>query len=1150
LRDELPPTEAGSVEEHVGACPDCQGVLQRLVGSLPDALVSLPGRPGPADEEPPDLPGYEPLGRIDAGGMGVVWRVRDLQFCRSLAVKVMKSKASTDAGLVRRFVEEAQVCGQLAHPFIVPVHAMGRLPDGRPYYSMKLIEGRTLAALLEGELAPAERRTEAVPIFGQVCQAVAFAHGQGVIHRDLKPDNVMVGAHGEVQVMDWGLAKRLDVAAHDECPPLASERAGSVSDGFAKPSLTLPARSEGSGVDGERTPPTASGDDEACQTRAGSVLGTVAYMPPEQARGLVAAVDRRSDVFALGAILCQILTGEPPYTGSDSAAIHRRAAEADLDEARSRLQGCGAEAELVRLAELCLSAAKSERPADAGEVAAAVAGYLAGVQERLQEERLQRERAQVRLAEERRRRKLWLGLAAAVLVVLVAGIVGTTSGLVAAWYQRDLTEQARKDAVTSAEQAKAAGDEARRLAVDEKAARGRAEKQLLRSEWLLYASQINLAWQQWESNHVDLAHHYLQACRPDFRGWEHDYLFTLFNRHQQTLRASPREQAPRGQPIAVLSLAISPDGKRVGGGCSDKTVRVWDAATGQETLTLTASTGRVNCVAISPDGKRIVSSSGPENTAKVWDAVTGQEVLTLRGHTSGVTHVAISPDGRRIAGSSGATDIVKPDGTMRLWDAATGQEVLTLKHTARLGSVAFSPDSKRIAAASGDKTVRVWDAATGQETLTLRGHTGFALSVAFSPNGRRIVSGSGDKTVRVWDAATGHETYTLIGHTGAVYCVAYSPDGQGIVSASEDKSVKVWLAASGLEVLTFRGHTGGVTCVAFSPDSRRVASVSGEVKVWDAAADKELLFPTKGGVISRLAPSPNGQRIACACLGGNGYVQVWDTAAGKEPLTIHTGQVDCVAFSPDSRRIVTGNWDKAARGCTVKVWDAATGWDTLTFRGHTGAVSSVAFSPDGTRIASAGSSWSAAGKLTSGEVRVWDAATGQEGLTLRGHTVVTCVAFSPDGTRIASASGVYDDRQRIIGGEVKVWDAATGQEIWTVRGHTGAILSMAYSPDGTRIVTGSMDKTVKVWDATTGQETFTLTGHTGQVSNVAVMPDGKRIVSGSWDGTVKVWDAASGYETLTLKGAGTSLAVSPDGKRIYSNGQVKVWDASMSQQKP
>jgi tetratricopeptide (TPR) repeat protein len=418
LCDDLAPAEAGRVEEHVGTCPGCQQVLQRLVGSLSDTVVSpLPGPPARADDAPPELPGYEPLGRIGAGGMGVVWRVRDLQFGRRLAVKVMKSWAYASPGLIERFVGEARVCGQLAHPYIVPVHAMGRLPDGRPYYAMKLVEGRTLAALLEGGPAPAERRMGLVQVFGQVCQAVAYAHGQGVIHRDLKPDNVMVGAHGEVQLMDWGLAKVLGEARSGEAPAAG---------------------------------PT---DEDAARTHAGSVLGTPAYMPPEQARGEVAAVDQRSDVFSLGAILCEILSGQPPYADADVKTALRRAGEADLGAALARLRGCGADPELVGLAERCLAPQKAGRPADAGEVAAAVAAYVSGVEERLQQERLRRERQQVQAAEERRRRELWVGLAAAVLVVLVAGIVGTAVGLFRADRARDAEAEQRRIAEGQKERA-------------------------------------------------------------------------------------------------------------------------------------------------------------------------------------------------------------------------------------------------------------------------------------------------------------------------------------------------------------------------------------------------------------------------------------------------------------------------------------------------------------------------------------------------------------------------------------------------------------------------------------------------------------------------------------------------------------------------
>jgi serine/threonine-protein kinase len=337
------------------------------------------------EEEPPSLPGYALLGRIDAGGMGVVWRVRDLQFGRSLALKVMSARAALAAGRVERFIAEAQICGQLAHPYIVPVHSMGRLPDGRPYHTMKLVEGRTLAALLDEEPASAELRMKYVQIFDQVCQAVAFAHRKGIIHRDLKPENVMVGAHGEVQLMDWGLAKVLP-----------------GTEGNSEP--------DGMVIETE--------EDETARTRAGSVLGTVAYMPPEQARGQIAEIDRQSDVFSLGAILCKVLTGAPPYTGPDATSLMQKAGDADLDEALARLRDSGADPELVRLAERCLAPDKSARPADAGEVEAAVAAYLSGVEERLQQERLHRERAQIQAGEERRRRKLWFGLAAAVLAAI------------------------------------------------------------------------------------------------------------------------------------------------------------------------------------------------------------------------------------------------------------------------------------------------------------------------------------------------------------------------------------------------------------------------------------------------------------------------------------------------------------------------------------------------------------------------------------------------------------------------------------------------------------------------------------------------------------------------------------------------------------
>jgi tetratricopeptide (TPR) repeat protein len=319
--------------------------------------------------------------------MGEVYRSRDPALGRDLAVKILKPALRGDPDAERRFVAEAQTLGRLQHPNIVPVYNLGRLPDGRLFFTMKVVEGRTLGELVRARSDLGSPRTDFVHVFLQVCQALAFAHDRGVIHRDLKPANVMVDARGEVQVMDWGLAKS---------PTDATAGANTLAD----PGESI-----------------AAADD---RTRPGRRMGTWAYMPPELARGDVAEASRRSDVFGLGTILCEILTGQPPYTGPD-AAVRQQATEARLDAAVARLRASGADPELVRLAERCLAPDPAERPADAGAVAAAMTAYRAGVEERLAQERLERERQQVAAAEARRRQRVWMALAA-VVAVAVAGL--------------------------------------------------------------------------------------------------------------------------------------------------------------------------------------------------------------------------------------------------------------------------------------------------------------------------------------------------------------------------------------------------------------------------------------------------------------------------------------------------------------------------------------------------------------------------------------------------------------------------------------------------------------------------------------------------------------------------------------------------------
>jgi serine/threonine-protein kinase len=410
--------------------PAKAGVLATItqtIGSVPRVLLrdTTPGEePGPIVTPVSLAAGgsirYRIDGEIARGGMGAVLKGRDPDLGRDVALKVLRDDYRDDATMVRRFVEEAQIGGQLQHPGIVPIYELGALTDRRPFFAMKLVKGRTLAELLAQRPDPAAELPRHLSIFEAVCQTMAYAHARGVIHRDLKPSNVMVGSFGEVQVMDWGVAKVLP-------------RGGVVDDANAGkvPDETVIA-----------TARSGSDSEDAALSRAGSVMGTPAYMAPEQARGEVDQVDPRADVFALGSILCEVLTGVPAFTGRSSAAILRKAALGDTAEALNYLESSGADRELIDLAQDCLAREREDRPRDASAVAGRMTAYLAGVQARLRQaelahaaevarteearataaqERKAREEAQARAVAERRTRRLAVALAATVVLAVTVG---------------------------------------------------------------------------------------------------------------------------------------------------------------------------------------------------------------------------------------------------------------------------------------------------------------------------------------------------------------------------------------------------------------------------------------------------------------------------------------------------------------------------------------------------------------------------------------------------------------------------------------------------------------------------------------------------------------------------------------------------------
>ncbi len=569
----------------------------------------------------------------------------------------------------------------------------------------------------------------------------------------------------------------------------------------------------------------------------------------------------------------------------------------------------------------------------------------------------------------------------------------------------------------------------------------------------------------------------------------------------------------------------------------------------------------VYAVAFSPDGAQVLSGSR-DKTLKLWDTVSGHLIRTFAGHSEPVVSVAFSPDGARVLSGS-------DDKTMKLWDVRTGQLLHTfMERSAWVASVAFSPDGKHVLSGGDDKTLKLWDAATGQLVRTYTGHSSTVTSVAFSRDGSRILSGSKDGTLKLWDTVSGHLIRTVKVHSegdAGVQSVALSRDDSRLLSVSFDNKARLWDAANGELIHTFEGEWGEDRSAAISPDGKQVLTfLNGSLKRWDTVTGGELQsFPEGKWSVTF---SPDGSRILSA---DGDTLRLMDAANGREIRTFegYGAEVTRVAFSLDGSRILSGNKH------TLQIWDAVGARplpssdiaDPLAFsadgtlvlsgggvlrgtlalqnassgqliRSFGQGTSSAAFSRDGSRIVSSDRD----------KIYLWDAASGRLIQSFEGHAGdVHSVAFSPDGTRILSGS---DDVT------LKLWDAASGQILHSFDEHADTINSVAFSPDGTRILSGSDDNTLKMWDALSWQLLHTFKGHSGSVRSVAFSPDGTRILSGAKDYTVKLWDAATGKELQNFAGhtnTVNSVAFSSNGHYAVSgssDGTVRVWNTGNGQQ--
>ncbi len=1028
---------------------------------------------------------YKLLCILGEGGFGMVFLAEQKgPIRRHVALKVIKPGMDSKQ-IVARFESERQALALLDHPNIAHVFDAGTTEAGKPYFVMELIKGLPITEYCDQQRLKIEERLK---LFQQVCEAVQHAHQKGIIHRDIKPSNILVSVHEGKPIpiiIDFGVAKAIS-------QPLT-----------------------------ERT----------LFTEQGQFIGTPEYMSPEQAGISIEDIDTRTDIYSLGVVLYELLTGILPFTRKELGRasfteIQRVIRESETPRPSTRLSSLGGEeakkiaakrsTQIAMLTKrmqkelewIPLKAMRKEpdrRYKTASELADDVTNYLSGEALIAGPESKAYRLKKIVI----RHRAAVIGISAVLIALIIGFAVSTKMFLFA---QRNANAYLYE----------------------------------------LYINYIAQAQNALQENNLLYAKQYLDKCPESLRGWEWDYLHNV-NEQSNLVFKSHSDLPSDLMSNSILTVAINNPGTTIASGSTDCKVKIWDA-NGTELHTLTGHSGAVQCVVFNHDGTRIISGSS-DGTIIIWDN-NGRKLKTLQSDTDGVICLAVSPDGQEIISGNS-------DGTIKIWEVNTDIVPKSIAaHKDKVTSLVISPDGWEIVSGSRDRTICFQNILSGE--ILVRNCSAEINSLAISRDGKYLLSSDGDEgIIKVWDLKEKNFISRFQGHSLKITSLGFSTDGNLIASASYDQYIKIWGFDSN-DVHNIKQQAkclcsaNSITAATLTPDSKHViwGSLYGTVNAWDIKTDSQNqdkpqhIYHADDG-ISSVALSPDNKFVALGSIKSDritilnaenfSKIKEWKHGTGLDaPIGILREIYGVtVSYSPNGQQLASGSVDG-----TIKIWDITTGDEICSFNEHKDWIASLSFSPDGRYLVSG------SGDTT---VKIWDVAgNNKKSLAtiggyeskkqdVYGFSFPACAAFSSDGKNIAS--GGPD-------GIIKIWDL-NGNELGIMKGRdTGEIISISFSPDDSYIATGSSNNKIKIWSVNDCIEVRTLSGHIRPVLFISFSPDSRRIISSSLDNMVKIWDPFSGRELMTLRGHNSPVKTaifSPYGDKIITGGpdrRLCIWEGT------